>query len=271
MARWIHPSHDHIDAVLAAADAWRERCFMADGSMFGDENLWTLDNIRELERCVMGGWTEAKGRFIDKFEDQLKSAPSRIVRLGAEVLWLLYLFPHESAMKPDTKRRRIKRIWEVSSRSLPDSNYLNDRALKGVADPGKAYRIYRDQELRFLFQVMKRWKSDHRQARLMANGAHWRFVTWIDEIDGSDRYQMRNMMLYLLFPDYLERIVSISIKQEIFEKFNHWLPRESRFEAPIAFVDLDKSLYGLRKILAKKYGNKIDFDFSPLEEIWKQD
>ena len=52
MSRWI--GNDHIDAVLAAADAWREACFMADGSLFGDGPLWTRGNIRELKLRFLG-------------------------------------------------------------------------------------------------------------------------------------------------------------------------------------------------------------------------
>ena len=43
MARWIGPECDYIDDVLAAAAEWKERCFLADGSVFTDESLWTAE------------------------------------------------------------------------------------------------------------------------------------------------------------------------------------------------------------------------------------
>ena len=54
VARWIGPSpeYDYVNDILAAADVWRERCFMADGSVFGDEALWTLENVQELAACM---------------------------------------------------------------------------------------------------------------------------------------------------------------------------------------------------------------------------
>ena len=82
MARWIGPDDDHIVDVLAAAEAWRDRCFIADGSLFGDENLWTLDNIRELRRRVIDDPVPGEGGFIDKFEKQLKSAPPPNQKVG---------------------------------------------------------------------------------------------------------------------------------------------------------------------------------------------
>ena len=55
MSRWIGPSpeHDHIGAVLTAAEAWRDRCFMADSSLFSEEVLWTRANLQELRRLLI--------------------------------------------------------------------------------------------------------------------------------------------------------------------------------------------------------------------------
>ena len=65
MARWI--GHDHAGAVLGASDAWRERCFVADGSLFGGESLWNLENIRDLKGRFLGNPIEDAGRtFFDK-------------------------------------------------------------------------------------------------------------------------------------------------------------------------------------------------------------
>lgn len=54
MSRWIGPSpeHDHIGDVLDAADAWRDRCFTTDGSLFGEEALWTIVNIQVLKELT---------------------------------------------------------------------------------------------------------------------------------------------------------------------------------------------------------------------------
>ena len=55
VSRWIGPSpeHDHIKDLLDAADAWCERYFMTDGSLFGDEAVWTCANIQDLPRRVI--------------------------------------------------------------------------------------------------------------------------------------------------------------------------------------------------------------------------
>ena len=77
MARWTGPGLEnaHIGSVLAAADAWRERCFMADGSLFGDESLWTLSNIQDLKiRVIDNPIMGADLTFVEKLEEQLRGA-----------------------------------------------------------------------------------------------------------------------------------------------------------------------------------------------------
>ena len=54
MARWTakRPNEEYLEDILSAADAWRERCLLQDGSVFlDDEELWTRENIRELTKA----------------------------------------------------------------------------------------------------------------------------------------------------------------------------------------------------------------------------
>ena len=268
MARWIS-GHD-IKAVLDAAEAWRERCFLADGSLFGEENLWTLDNVRELKHILdnpVGGRVE--GGFFDRLEEQLKVASSQVKRLAAEAMWFLYLFPQH--VKPETKRDRIKRVWGWSESSLPDSDHLNDdRALMGIQPTGQAYMKFYD-DLVFLLQVLERWRSEPRQSELMAEDPPWRFVEWLDEIDNSERRQIRHAILYFLFPDHLEGSVSFIDKRRIVEAFKDRLPEELNDiveKDEHSYVDRDRALYELRKSLEKERGEKIDFYHPSLKKMW---
>ena len=275
MARCIDPEHDHIDAVLAAAEAWRDRCFLADGSLFGDENLWTLDNIRELRRRVIENPMEDPGlKFIDKLEEQLKSSSPQVKQLAAEVLWFLYLFPmgigSHTAMKRETKLKQIRQVWEWSDLKLPNSSYLDRRTLGGVAKPGPAYMTRPDLELGFLLQMLERWRLETRQSELMAEELPWRFVEWLDKDKGSVRRPIRHMILYFLFPDHLERSVNPDHKRRIVEAFRDRLPEEIRPESQDSpMVDVDRALYELREGFEKKYGKKeLDFYHPPLFEQW---
>ena len=46
------PNQEYLEDILSAADAWRERCLLHDGSVFlDDEELWTRENVRELKEA----------------------------------------------------------------------------------------------------------------------------------------------------------------------------------------------------------------------------
>ena len=270
MARWIGPDHDHIDAVLDAAEAWRDRCFLADGSLFGKERLWTLDNIEEFRSRVIDDSIGRKDKFINKLEEQLESTSPQVKQLAAELLWFLYLFLNRRAMKPETKRDSIERVWEWSGSSLPDGDHLSEQALMGVGHPGVAYMTRLQWELGFLLKMLERWRSEPRQSELMVEDPPWRFIVWLDEIDNSERRPIRHAILYFLFPDHLERSVNFEHKRWIVEAFRDRLPEENRPEiqdSPI--VDIDRALYELRKGFEKEYGKKeLDFYHPPLAELW---
>ena len=109
------PDHDHIGDVLDAADAWRDQCFMTDGSLFGEEALWTITNIqvlKELTSRVIDYPIEGEDfSFPEQIEESLKSAPSEVIRLAAEAVWLLLLCPRHGSATPNSKRERIRKIW----------------------------------------------------------------------------------------------------------------------------------------------------------------
>ena len=271
MSRWI--GHEHIDAVLGAADAWRERCFLGDGSLFSDEALWTLGNIQELKQRFLGNPIEGAERtFFEKLKEQLDGAPVEVLQLTAEVVWFLLLFPIFSATKPETKRAQIKEVWEWSGSDLPDSSYLSDQALMGVGHPGTAYLTRRYEQFGFLLEVSEQWKAlpEARRTELMTNDPPWSFVTWLDRFEHADRRPVRNAILYFLFPDDLERNLSSEHRRQIVEALKYRLPEELRPKGrnpPLA--DLDRTIYELRKILESELGtNEIDFYRPPIYAQW---
>ena len=70
MARWTakRPNEEYLEDILSAADAWRERCLLQDGSAFlDDEELWTRENVQELrEACQppIHGSTDTSWSFL---------------------------------------------------------------------------------------------------------------------------------------------------------------------------------------------------------------
>ena len=274
MSRWTGPpgpEHDPVDSAIAAAAIWRDRCFLSDGSLFGDKALWTIDNIEELERRVVDS---AGANFFEKLQEQLEPAGPQVVRLAAEALWFLFLFPHRNHMKQKKKRDDVLMVWKLSGAELPESGCLSDPALGGVGNAGQSYNARRADELGFLFRTVVQWKSlpdDRRAGLLSAEREPWGFMEWIDEIEGAEGRTMRHLILHFLFPEHFERVASKSDKTRIVEKLKDRLPEELRppgRNPPSA--SLDRALHALRGVLEKETDQRIDFYDSTIAPLWQE-
>lgn len=271
MSRWI--GDDHIHAVLGGSDVWREQCFMANDSLFGAEALWTLDHIRDLKERFLGNPIEGAERtFFDKLREQLDGAPNEVIRLAAEVVWLLVLFPTSNATRPDTKRAQIREVWSWSGTDLPETPFLSDDALKGVGHPGTAYLTRRYEQFGFFLEVMDQWKamSDAERSALMTEDAPWRFMAWLDGFENVDRRPVRNAILYFLFPDHLERNLSNEHRRQIVGALKHRLPEglQPKGRNPSLGV-LDRTMSELRKGFEEEFGTKeLDFYRPPVHAQW---
>ena len=271
MSRWI--GLDHVDAVLGAADSWRERCFMADGSLFGEESLWTLENVSDLKRRFLGNPIEdAKRNFFEKLREQLDGAPGEIVRLAAEVVWFLVLFPISRSTKPETKREQIRDVWGWSGTNLPDSPFLTDQALMGVGNPGRRYLTHRHEQFGSVLQVMEKWKSLNTQERVrrMDDDTPWGFMAWLDGIEHAESRPVRNALLYFLFPDELERNLSNEHRRQIVGSLKHRLPEEHRPGGRNPSLgELDRAISELRRGFEEELGTiEIDFYRPPILAMW---
>ena len=158
MARWTgeRPNQEYLADILSAADAWRERCLMKDGSVFlDDEDLWSRENVQELREACQADPTRHDGRdsswsFLNQ---QLQDKRPEILRLAAEAVWLTDLYPTTRAGEgPAWKRNRFKTLWESSSSQPPESKHLSDRVLRGVGNvPGQHWVV--QHPLQFLLVV----------------------------------------------------------------------------------------------------------------------
>ena len=46
------------EPILAAAEHWKQRCLLSEGSLFTDRSLWTRSNFRELQ-----------AEYVDRLDD----------------------------------------------------------------------------------------------------------------------------------------------------------------------------------------------------------
>ena len=271
MARRI--GNPDVEAVLAAAARWRSRCVEGDGSVLADEQLWTAENLaalRDLFRAnpILG----ADRSFFDKLREQLTGAPELLSHLAAEAIWFLLLFPHHAKYGPEKKVERIVEVWEFAGLGPPPS--IDKATLMGVGNPGPAYIARFPDEFGFLLDAMAAWKAraEADRAALLADAeAPWRFAEWLATVPGADRRPVRHALLFFLFPDHFEPIVSAEHKRQIVAAFRAEIPaaERPRGSKPPLF-DCDKALYALRQVLETgSPGTQVNFYRPPFSQRWQ--
>jgi hypothetical protein len=267
MAIWT--GREHTPAVLSAARAWRDRSLLGTLSTFTDDQIWTSENITALRDAFVGNPIEGSRSFFDKFIEQLEPSPSEVRRLAAEIVWLLLLFVSSQQFGPQTKRRRIKQVWELGGTEIPSSDFLSNEALDGLAKPGTAFMAGLPGELEYLLEILVTWKGLSRGKQQGLVSDPWGFCSWLSEQPGSDRRPFRHMLLYLLFPANFERICSRDHKRRILEAFAHDFPSDSVLRELSSECQLDRALLHLRGCLEEEHGtNQLDYYLPPLREVW---
>jgi hypothetical protein len=103
---------EHTADVLKAADAWRKKCLLHDGSVFSTRSLWTQQNISELKRLFVDNPILGNKTFYDKLQEQIGNANSENIQLESEAIWLLLLFvseqPHLRPIMYSTTRAKVE-------------------------------------------------------------------------------------------------------------------------------------------------------------------
>jgi MoxR-like ATPase len=261
----------NTDSILQIAEVWRDQCVLADGAIFSSEQLWTAANADELEQFFIDRPDTSDRKFDEKLKDQLVSASPPAVRLAAEMLWTLLLFPNN--LRRETKVELVQKVWSWSGAAIPASHPAFQAMGIGIGSGGRAYNVQRPNELTLFIRAMQDWKARSPRERSVLLGDPWAFATWLDTIPGADRRQFRHMLLHLLYPDTFERVSSGTDKESIDSEFRaeidgEVLPPE---EIATSLVARDRRLLRIRRALElKQPGVFVDFYLnSDLLNQWK--
>ena len=255
-------------AILEAAERWKQRCLLEGGSLFTEERLWTRERFGQLNTYYVERPDEGSDSFEEKLRRQLEPAPPEAKRLWAEMTWAYYLIV--SNVTQAKKLDRIRTVWEWSGETLPENHSaLGDVLDKGSVNPGTAYFTGQWREYRFIVTMMLSWCSHSLEERQSLLSDPWGFAGWIDSQEASHRRQFRHAVLFLLFPDSFERILTRSHKTKIINAFF-----DEHDEVPdvrnMSHAGLDQALLKIRKRLEAEHpGEEVDFYQSWFKEIWQ--
>jgi len=255
--------------ALKAAQTWKERCLLQGGSIFTEKRLWTEENFQALNRHFVQNPDEGEGTFFSKLEHQLQLAPTSAKQLAAEILWLMYLMVSTKSMHAATKKFQIKQVWDWSGEAFPDDHWAVGELLgMGIAHPGTAFHTFRWRECRFLIIAGCDWVTLPAQQQKDLLSDPWQFASWLEAREHSAGRQLRHVLLYLLYPDHFERILSISHKRSIVRKMSSELGLDSQINYK-DLISVDKAVLMVREKLEDQNPDKeIDFYQPKYKEQW---
>lgn len=259
MARFNGEGRD-TTATYQAAEAFRDRCLLADGSLiFDGAPVWTPANLDRLREKFVDAPDESDRSFEEKFKDQIKEEGQPVIRMAAEMLAMYFLFP--SSVSAGRKRQLIGEVLSWGGDTLPQDHVVWRAFAGGIGSGGQGFNTRRRFELYFLIRLAIAWKElEHEKASTLANDP-WLFQEFLDDIEEADGRQLRHMLLHLLFPDHFERIASGDHKWRVSQAFGGLLK-----EPP---EGTDRRLYAIRQELGRLLPDQsLDFYWSPLAEAW---
>lgn len=254
--------------ILDAAEQWKQRCLLDGGSVFTDERLWTREYFGQLHIHFVERPDTGTDSFEEKLRRQLEPAPPEAKRLWAEMTWLYFLIV--SGVKSVTKLDKIRTVWESSGATLPEDHWaLGDVLEGGLVSPGMAYLGQQWRQFKFIITLMLDWSSRSLQDRKSRLNDPWSFAEWVDSHTEGRQRPFRHALLFLLFPDVFESIVSPNHKKAIVKAFSAESGERPDVES-MDLIDLDKALLAVvRRLQDERPGEEILFYHPPLKDRWQ--
>lgn len=263
MARMIE-----FQPLYDAFHLFQERCLQQDRSLiWPDQSIWTVANLQRWKSQVIDSPNlEGELNFNEKLEQQLIGAPPILWGLAADLHYVYYL--PSATLKISTKLHNIGWAAQKSGLVLPPENDPIWEAQKnGFTGTSQKYH-FRYAQLHLLAAFALRLKEQGNVANTLADAAL--VQSMLDEIlegipaKGDRANDFRHAILYLMFPDQYERIISTAHKEKIVGRYIKYVSDPH--------TDLDTRLHQIREGLAVAQPKGQNFDFyKDLKQEWNPD
>lgn len=246
---------------------WAQRVLpQGDSILTPGEQIWTLENLRELEEKFIGRPDVALGSpFLTRVQEQLRDASPAAVQLMVEVHVLYFWWVWEGAISASKKLADLRAIlsWLPERPTLAPE--IEASMGPGIAHPGQWAMVHRETQLASLVRVAtalaSRSSADY--AGLLSSPFAFRDAVFAAPAPSGDT--AKHGLIHLVFPDTFESIVSGSHKQCIIDRFG-----EHTGEAP----DTDAALLQIRQELSSAgWGEGFSYydDINdPLLHLWSK-
>lgn len=244
---------------------FKERCLIGDTSLLWPERrIWTLENLRQWKELVIDRPILTSQTFNEKIEVQLAQAPAALWAITADLHFVYYL--PSANITFSTRINQIRWAAEKAGLSLPaeDDPIWEAHRRLGFCRTAYKYHIRITQlNLLALFAIKVKELSDPNSCLNDPKCVSGLLDEILESIEnkGDRAYDMRHAILYLMFPENYERIISTTDKRKIVEHYKRYVTEPT--------ADLDDQLLQIRQQLVKIRPQGPDLDFyDHLRDEW---
>jgi hypothetical protein len=249
--------------VYQAIQDFVRLCLLDDKSLlWPDRTIWTAANVAEVKRRVVETPDVGAGSFESKLQDQMEGASPELWAIIADSFYVYYL-PSDSITLA-TKQKQIE--WardHAGMPPLPDSVWEAQR--HGFTTTGYQYNK-KVSQIWLILLLAHHLKHQPDPAMILADAPRFQETidTLLNSIENprSRATDMRHALLFMLFPDHYERIISTADKKGIVKTFGGQV-------ASSLPSDVDAALLAIRQALEAKYGAAYDYYEAALRPLWR--
>lgn len=261
-------SRDIYQPLYDCIQKFNRLCLIQDQSMlWPDQKIWTLENLRLWKIFVVDKpINDPAMSFPEKLEIQLTGAPLELWALAADIHYIYYL--PSSQIKFETRLESIRWAAGKGGRTIPsDQDPIWIPHKQGFTRTTMKYH-FRFAQFYLLTEFAGKIKKQENIERILSD--HTKVQSMLDSIlesvpkKGERAYDFRHALLYLMFPDRYERIISTGSKEKIVGRYGEYITNPSH--------DIDNNLFQIREGLAmiRPEGKGLDF-YSDLRQEWGTD
>lgn len=262
--------------VYEVANEFRVRCLEQSGSLLWDRfNIWTVDNLKLIQTHFLDAPDMTRLDFWSKLKRQFEGLPEECFMILSDAL-VFYSLP-SLTMNRKTKMSFLDRVHEIGGPKPPE---LDERVTRAL-EQGLIQTTFR-----YHAKYMDIWLLIRFALRLKESAAEeiltdpWDTARFLDECLYSFRpvdraYEMRHVLLHLLFPDVFESVISTRHKTQIVDAF---LPSSEIEAAKREYSSETQSLIALDHLLLKvrqrlqleNPGFVVDLYSPDIEKRWRK-
>jgi 5-methylcytosine-specific restriction protein B len=221
--------------------------------------IWNPRTATDLMDALNQVLADGGGDYHTRLPEELRGAPDDAIRLAAELQYLMFLGARD--IRPKTKRERVEALLELLPHPVVLPSEFVQAFDSGVFNLGIGFKVQGWRQLRGLYTFVQAWTGTAGLPREVASYDPWAFKRFVVHAGGTRA--MRNLLLYLAYPDSFEPITSQQHKNDIRSAFTAQLGIEKT-------DDVDRDLLAIRNRLETEAEERITFYSDDLMPRWRK-